>query len=659
MRNRTTEWLIVVTIVLLFLALCYMLVQEQDRNILPQHPSSAHFSTADRAYLAEHEEMSIFVEPELQYLIGGADGGYLQQYIGEILKPADLSPRFVTDDESRADASLCIVTQKLREHMQGRVYLSPLFQLEGALFLRKGADITKPIRTVLQEDRLSQRKADALKYQGQTLDYTKAGSASEAADLAERSGCDGIIGDRSSVTSVLSEAGLEHEYQPQEKSLYFMNVCLLVDSDQTVARDILTQCIQAADLHALSYAANQRWLSGNGPEAMHSDYRLTFIPVLIIILSVLIAFFVYYLSNRSMYQELNARMDKITESRNEMQTTFHGVGHLMAELTTGGEIMDLNHAFSEGAPAGALNRKVWDVLELDEEAKTQIRQMVENGARGNQGERYETEIGQRIYVIDIFPVEDARGDTTRLLFMAIDVTQERMAKRQLLQDNKMIAIGQLAAGVAHEIRNPLGIIRNYCYVLKTMEDEEVRAKAIEEIEHAVDVSGGIISNLLDFSRTSSGVPELVDVEEHVRSLLAFNESVIRSKNITLEIECQTPIRTYMAREPFDMILLNLVKNATDAITGSGQITVRLEAQGEEFVMSVEDTGEGIDQNVLDDIFNPFFTTKGSEGTGLGLYIVYNETEKLDGSIDVVSKKGEGTTFRVRLPIRHQPEEKED
>ena len=65
MRNRTTEWLIVVTIVLLFLALCYMLVQEQDRNILPQHPSSAHFSTADRAYLAEHEEMSIFVEPEL------------------------------------------------------------------------------------------------------------------------------------------------------------------------------------------------------------------------------------------------------------------------------------------------------------------------------------------------------------------------------------------------------------------------------------------------------------------------------------------------------------------------------------------------------------------------------------------------------------------
>ena len=360
-----------------------------------------------------------------------------------------------------------------------------------------------------------------------------------------------------------------------------------------------------------------------------------------------------------MYQELNARMDKITESRNEMQTTFHGVGHLMAELSTGGEITDLNHAFAEGAPAGALNRRVWDVLELDEMSKERIRQMVEHGAQGTQDERYETQIGKQTYVIDVFPVEDARGDVARLLFMAIDVTQERMAKRQLLQDNKMIAIGQLAAGVAHEIRNPLGIIRNYCYVLKTMEDEEVRAKAIEEIEHAVDASGGIINNLLDFSRISSGRQEQMDVEEHVRSLLALNESVVRSKNITLGVVCEEPIRTYLARESFDMILLNLVKNATDAIAEDGKITVRLEKQGEEFVMSVEDTGEGIDEAVLDEIFNPFFTTKGNKGTGLGLYIVYNETEKLDGDIDVASKKGEGTTFRVRLPIRRSPEDKED
>ena len=659
MRKRTREWIIILLIILLFALLCFFLIREQDRSILSQHPREAHFSKADRHYLKDHKELTIYVEEDLQFLIGDEKGGYLQQYIGDVLEPADLTPVFLTREGEEADASLCVVSQKVRQSMRGRSYTSPLFQMEGALFLRKGAEADGPIRTVLQEDRLSERRARDLTYQDQPLDYAKAGSAAEAVSLAEKKDYDGIIADRVSTVNALARAGLDRVYLPGEKVLYEMNVCLLVDSDQTVLQDILTQCIEAADLHELSYEASQSWMGGNGPQAMRLDYRLTYAPALIILLSVLIAFFVYYMTNRNMYRELNARMDKITESRNEMQTTFNGVGHLMAELTPGGEITELNHAFAEGAPAGALNRKIWDVLELSGESEERIRQMVEHGAQGKQDERYETEIGGSIYVIDVFPVEDARGGIAQLLFMAIDVTQERMAKRQLLQDNKMIAIGQLAAGVAHEIRNPLGIIRNYCYVLKTMEDEEVRAKAIEEIENAVETSGGIINNLLDFSRISSGRMELMDLEEHVRSLLTLNESVIRSKNMTLDIDCPVPIRTYMSRESFDMVLLNLVKNATDAIEESGQITVRLEDRGEDFVMSVEDTGSGIDEAVLEEIFNPFFTTKGSEGTGLGLYIVYNETEKMGGDIDVVSTKGKGTTFRVRLPIRHGPEDKEE
>ncbi|MBQ9015352.1 MAG: PAS domain-containing sensor histidine kinase [Firmicutes bacterium] len=658
MRKRTTEWIIILVIIVLFLLLCVFLIREQDRSILPVHRSELNFSLADRNYMREHEQISIYVEKDLRYLIGDGEGGYLQQYLGEVLAPAQMSPVFETGDEKKADASLCVITPQVRAHMQGREYTSPLFQMEGALFLRTGRAPEETIRAVLQEDRLRDSRAEALSYQEHGFSYAKAAGAAEAVALAEKTDADGIIGDRSSIAAELAGAGLQTVFQPREKSIYTINACIIVDSDRAEVHDILDQCIQAADRHNVSFEASQRWLNGSGPVFMDQSYQLTWMPVLIILLSVLIAFFVYYLSNRSMYEELNARMDKITESRNEMQTTFHGVGHLMAELTPGGEITDLNQAFTRGAPAGALHRKIWDVLETDDQSRQRIRRMVEHGARGRQDERFETNLGKQTYVIDVFPVEDARGDVAQLLFMAIDVTQERMAKRQLLQDNKMIAIGQLAAGVAHEIRNPLGIIRNYCYVLKTMEDEEVRAKAIEEIERAVDTSGGIINNLLDFSRISSGRREQIDVEEHVRSLLALNESAYRSKNIELSIVCPEPIHTYMARESFDMILLNLVNNAMDAIADGGRITVRLEKSGEAFVMSVEDTGEGIEEAVLEEIFNPFFTTKGNEGTGLGLYIVYNETEKLDGEIDVSSRRGEGTTFRVRLPIR-RPEEKED
>lgn len=657
MRKRTVEWIVIIGMVLLFFVLCIYVIGHQDRSIRAPHETEISLSAADGAWLDEHETISIYVEPQLQFLIGGEEGGYLQQYLQEVLKPVGIRPNFVTEEDTEADAGLYAVTSKRRQDMQGKNFTSPLFQMEGALFVRRGEDGGNPLRTVVLNERMSAKKLDSLSYQGHPLQCETTDTVQNLVALAEKGAAAGMIGDRSQILNELRVRGLYGQYVLQEKTLYSCNACLITEEEDTAAYDILNQCIHGSDRHDLSFAASEAWLDGDGPVFMRQDYRLSYLPVLIIILSVLIAFFVYYLTNRSMYEELGVRMDKITESRNELQTTFHGVGHYMAELSPGGEITDLNRAFAENTEGKTLHRRIWDVLELDGDGPEQLREMVEAAAAGRQPERLEASLGRRIFVIDIFPLEDARGAVTQLLFMAIEVTEERMAKRQMLQDNKMIAIGQLAAGVAHEIRNPLGIIRNYCYVLKTMEDEEVRAKAIEEIEKAVETSGSIINNLLDFSRVSPGRREEIDVEQHVRSILALNESTMRSANIELKITCEEPIRTYMSIEPFDMILLNLVKNAMDAITESGTISITLTREENAFAMAVADTGVGIEEDALDEIFNPFYTTKGNKGTGLGLYIVYNETEKLDGDIEVSSRKGEGTTFTVRLPIRREEEQR--
>ncbi len=658
MRKRTIEWIVIIVIILLFLILCMYIIGQQDRRLSPEHHTEVSLSAADRAWLAEHESIKIYVEPQLQFLIGDEDGGYLPQYLEGVLAPVGLRPAFVRDDPAKADASLYVITREVRGQMQGKQYTAPLFQMEGGLFVRLGAGADDSVSTIVLKQRLSERKLDSLTYRDQPLKCEMADTAEEAVALAEKVQADGILGDRSQILHELKREGKQSVFALQEASIYTCNACLITEARDSAAYDILNQCIHGADRHDLSFAASEAWLNGDGPVYMRQDYRMSYLPVLIILLSVIIAFFVYYLTNRSMYEELGVRMDKLTESRNEMQTTFHGVGHYMAELTSGGEITDLNRAFAEDTVGRAKNQKIWDVLELDGDGQEKVRAMVKQAAEGIQPERLEANLGKRIFVIDIFPVEDARGAVSQLLFMAIEVTEERMAKRQMLQDNKMIAIGQLAAGVAHEIRNPLGIIRNYCYVLKTMEDEEVRAKAIEEIERAVESSGSIINDLLDFSRISPGRKEEIDVEQHVRSILALNESTMRSANIELSVVCEEQIRTYMAIEPFDMILLNLVKNAMDATPDSGKITITLTREEDRFTMAVADTGVGIEEDALDEIFNPFYTTKGNKGTGLGLYIVYNETEKLDGDIDVVSKKGQGTTFFVHLPLRER-EWKED
>lgn len=260
--------------------------------------------------------------------------------------------------------------------------------------------------------------------------------------------------------------------------------------------------------------------------------------------------------------------------------------------------------------------------------------------------------------IDISPINNNPGKAEKLLFIAKDVTNERIVERQMLQDNKMIAIGQLAAGVAHEIRNPLGIIRNYCYVLKNIEGEEIKAKAIENIEKAVDSSGKIIESLLNFSRVSSKVCRKIDIEEHINSIILLNAGLLKNKNIQFVMNCSEKTETFIEVESFDMILINLISNAIDAMNDNGRLSIDIFKEKDQFKMIVADTGSGINENDIEEIFNPFFTTKGAYGgTGLGLYIVYNEISKLNGTIDVDSKLEEGTAFHITLPLQ-SPDDKE-
>jgi len=215
----------------------------------------------------------------------------------------------------------------------------------------------------------------------------------------------------------------------------------------------------------------------------------------------------------------------------------------------------------------------------------------------------------------------------------------------------MIAVGQLASGVAHEIRNPLGLIRNYCYVLKTTDDINMRNKAISIIEKSVERSGNIITNLLDFSRQSDMNIEEVMIREHINSVLNINEGLLKKKNIKIDFKKDNDFKVKLCVESFDMIFINLISNAVDAIKNRGIITIKLRKAEESFFLKFEDTGCGMDEDTIKNAFNPFFTTKkGKEGNGLGLYIVYNEIGKMNGTVEIESEIGEGTEFNIRLPI---------
>ena len=234
-----------------------------------------------------------------------------------------------------------------------------------------------------------------------------------------------------------------------------------------------------------------------------------------------------------------------------------------------------------------------------------------------------------------------------------DVTEARNTERQMLQNHKMIAVGQLAAGVAHEIRNPLGLIRNYCYVLKEIDyrDYITRDEAIDVIERSVDKSSRIIANLLNFSRLSTNKKEIVNLQVHISATVDLQRSFLKQRMIDLYYEYNGKSTVLINIESVEIILINLITNAADAITDQGKIKVFCSNDGQAVQLIVNDNGGGISPEVMDEIYNPFFTTKKKrEGNGLGLYIVYNEVQKMGGDIKAESEVGKGTTFYIKIPI---------
>ena len=232
----------------------------------------------------------------------------------------------------------------------------------------------------------------------------------------------------------------------------------------------------------------------------------------------------------------------------------------------------------------------------------------------------------------------------------------------LLQANKMIALSKMAAGIAHEVNNPLAAIAEKAGWMKDLLAEEDIAgsknftefnESVDKIEQHVDRARKIIHNLLGFARRMEPAKEKINVNNLLDETTGFLENEARYVNIHIEKQYaeNVPVITSDLSQ-IQQVVLNLLNNAIDAIGHDGTVTVstRYNEKTEEVEINVADTGKGIPEGDLNKIFDPFFTTKEvGKGTGLGLSISYSIIEKLGGKLKVQSKVGTGTVFTLLLP----------
>ncbi|SPF37154.1 HAMP domain protein [Candidatus Desulfosporosinus infrequens] len=238
--------------------------------------------------------------------------------------------------------------------------------------------------------------------------------------------------------------------------------------------------------------------------------------------------------------------------------------------------------------------------------------------------------------------------------MAVGLTEKERLEDQLRQSEHLIALGRLATGVAHELRNPIAIIKT---LVELMKEEYSQVSGIEEFTSAIDEQVERqtleIQELLDFGRPTKVAIKECSVNDLINGVLAFSAAMLRKQGIEIILRLDYKLPNILAdTEKLKQVFVNIIVNAAEAMPTGGKLVITTKEQDNLVTISFSDSGEGIPAEEKLRIFDPFYTTK-KTGTGLGLSISYQSIILHDGTIDVESELDKGSTFIINLPVPPQ------
>lgn len=264
------------------------------------------------------------------------------------------------------------------------------------------------------------------------------------------------------------------------------------------------------------------------------------------------------------------------------------------------------------------------------------------------------------FEVTAYPLERGHQDESGSVVLHYqDITQQKKLRRQLLQSEKMAAIGTLAGGVAHEINNPLGGILAFAQlIMRELNEEHSCQSDLKEIENAALRCKRIVQDLLEFSRQNPEEEmEVISLNDAIRKTLPLIKVQVKMGRLALDLKLADELpQIFGNSHKLQQVFLNIVTNAAQAMGDLGRIDIKtfFDEARQRVGIEIADTGPGIPNENMNKIFDPYFTTKGQgEGTGLGLAISYSIIQEHNGDVTVKSELNKGTAFIMSFPIHRK------
>ena len=394
-----------------------------------------------------------------------------------------------------------------------------------------------------------------------------------------------------------------------------------------------------------------------------------------------------------MARALAEKENELIMARNTMISIFNGITAGIAYISKDYEIIHANHAYEillkdmagsslvNGLKCFELFYQTPDIckncpgrfaMQTGKSKELERKVILQNGE-------------QRVFMIQAYPVQDAGENPAGFVEYVLDITQQRKLEKelksytehleeiaqeqtrrlkeaqvQIIHQEKMAALGQMAAGVAHEIGNPLSALSSFVRTLKIDLRNNYSDEKIKAMKEQIDRISKIVREMMDFSRPASYRKRLTHGNQVIQSAIGISRYDRRLKGIQVTTCLDNEIPALkIDGDQLLQVFLNIIFNAADAMNGPGTLTVTSKLENHAVIVSFEDTGPGIPEELLSRVFEPFFTTKEvGEGTGLGLSVSYGIMQNMGGAIRASNRKGEGAVFTVEIPLSYSGEEQE-